>query len=186
MAKKYKIIYADPPWSISTTAQIPSGRPNTRPYVAMRMVDIFDMPVKDLADNDSCLFLWATSPLIPEALFTMKSWGFEFKSVAFTWIKQNKKTNNLFWGMGWWTRSNPEFCLLGTKGSPKRENADVHSVVMSPIGEHSKKPNEVRDKIIRLCGDRPRIELFARENVYGWDVYGNDSRLQNNSLEVFQ
>lgn len=168
--KKYQIILADPPWSISTTAQIPSGRPNSRPYRAMRMIDIFDLPVKDMADTNCVLFLWATSPLIPEALYTIKSWGFEFKNVAFTWIKKNKKSNSLFWGMGWWTRSNPEFCLLGTKGNPKRDKANVHSVIEAPIEKHSKKPDIIRHKIIELCGNLPRIELFARDNIVGWDV----------------
>ena len=170
----YNIIYADPPWSISATAQVPSGRPNSRPYVAMRMVDIFDLPVKGIAAKDSVLLLWATSPLIPEALYCMKSWGFEFKCFAFTWVKRNKKSDSWFWGMGWWTRSNPEFCLLGTRGNPKRVAANVHSVIDEPVGEHSKKPDEVRKRIVDLCGDLPRIELFARQRVAGWDVFGNE------------
>jgi len=181
---KYNIIYADPPWSISTTAQIPSGRPNSRPYAAMRQIDIYDIDVKNLADTNCCLFLWATSPLLPEAIFTMKKWGFEFKCVAFTWIKKNKIADTNFWGMGWWTRSNPEFCLLGVKGSPKRIAKNIHSVVESIIQQHSKKPNEVRDKIVQLCGDKPRIELFARERYAGWDVWGNqvDSDIEISSL----
>lgn len=172
--RKYSIILADPPWSISATAQIPSGRPNSRPYVAMRMVDIFDLPVKEIAAPDCCLFLWATSPLIPEALYCMKSWGFEYKCVAFTWVKKNKNANTWFWGMGWWTRSNPEFCLLGIKGNPKRVAKNVHSVIDAKIAEHSHKPPEVREKIVALCGDIPRIELFARQKTPGWDVWGNE------------
>ena len=174
MQKKYNIILADPPWSIAATAQIPSGRPNSRPYVAMRMVDIFSLPISEIAEKDSCLFLWATSPLIPEALFCMRSWGFEYKCVAFTWIKRNTKADSLFWGMGWWTRSNPEFCLLGTRGSPKRDAKNVHSVIDTKIEEHSKKPEEVKNKIVLLCGDKPRIELFARTKTVGWDVWGNE------------
>jgi len=172
--KKYNIIYADPPWSISATQQIPSGRPNSRPYRAMRQVDIFDMKVNSISADDSCLFLWATSPLLPEAIHTMKSWGFEYKCVAFSWVKQNRKADSLFMGMGWWTRSNTEFCLLGTKGKPKRNAKNILSVVISKIEEHSKKPNEVRNKIVDLCGDLPRIELFAREKTDGWDSWGNE------------
>lgn len=172
--KRYNVIYADPPWSISATAQIPSGRPTARPYVAMRMVDVFSLPVSELAQPDSLLFLWATSPLLPEALYCMKAWGFEFKCVAFTWVKRNKLSAGWFWGMGWWTRSNPEFCLLGMKGNPKRAFADVHSVVDSPVTVHSRKPAEVRERIVRLCGDVPRVELFAREAAEGWDVWGNE------------
>jgi N6-adenosine-specific RNA methylase IME4 len=171
---KYKIVYADPPWSIQTTSQVPSGRPNSRPYVAMRQIDIFNLDVKSITDRDCVLFLWATPPLIPEALFTIKSWGFEYKTVGFVWIKKNKKANTNFWGMGWWTRSNPEFCLIATKGNPKRIKANIHSVVESVIEEHSKKPDIVREKIIELCGDVRRIELFARNKIDGWDVWGDE------------
>ena len=179
--KQYDVIYADPPWSIQTTAQVPSGRPSARPYVAMRQIDVFDLPVVQIAKPDACLFLWATAPLLPEALFTIKQWGFEYKSVAFTWVKRNKKSDGWFWGMGWWTRSNAEFCLLGTRGNPKRANADVHSVIDAPVGEHSTKPHEARERIIRLCGaDKTFIELFARGQARpGWDVWGDEAPTQD-------
>jgi len=109
VSKKYNIIYADPAWSIQTTSQVPSGRPNSMPYRAMRMCDIFDLPVKDITADDCVLFLWATAPLIPEAIYTMKAWGFEYKTIAFTWVKRNTKADSWFWGMGWWTRSNRTF-----------------------------------------------------------------------------
>ena len=182
--KKYNIIYADPPWSIQTTSQVPSGRPGCKPYVAMRQVDIFDLPVNTIAADDCVLFLWATAPLIPEAIFTIKTWGFEYKTVGFTWVKRNKKSDSWFWGMGWWTRSNPEYCLMGVKGNPKREAKDIHSVLDNKIQEHSKKPDIVRDKIIALCGNLPRIELFAREKIEGWDVWGDevDSDIELNNI----
>ena len=172
--KKYNIIYADPPWSIQTTSQVPSGRPGSRPYVAMRQIDIFDLPVSEISDEDCVLFLWATAPLLPEAIFMMKCWGFEYKTVGFTWVKKNKKSDSWFWGMGWWTRSNPEYCLIGMKGSPKREAKNIHSVLDDRIMKHSKKPESVKDKIVALCGDKPRIELFAREKSIGWDSWGNE------------
>ena len=140
----------------------------------MRMCDIFGLPIQNLVDDNCVLFLWVTAPLLPEALYTIKAWGFEYKTVAFTWVKKNKKSDSWFWGMGWWTRSNPEYCLLSTKGNPKRQAPNVHSVIDSRIEEHSKKPNIVREKIIELCGDLPRIELFAREKTEGWDVWGNE------------
>ena len=77
-------------------------------------------------------------------------------------------------GMGNWTRSNPELCLLAIKGKPKRISASVHSVIDTPIERHSKKPDIVRDKIVSLCGNLPRIELFARQKTEGWDVWGNE------------
>ena len=171
---KYNIIYADPAWSIQTTSQVPSGRPNSRPYVAMRMCDIYGLPVSDIAADDCVLFLWATAPLLPEALYTMKAWGFEYKTIAFTWVKRNKNADSWFWGMGWWTRSNPEYCLLGMKGNPKRVAKNIHSIIDTKIEAHSKKPIEVMDKIISLCGDKPRVELFARQKVDGWDCWGNE------------
>ena len=169
MNDKYSIIYADPPWNYTATGQsIPCRNKEGQPYIAMRMIDIYDYKLPE-TNKDCILFLWATAPLLPEALFTMKSWGFEYKTIAFTWIKKNKKqTETNFWGMGSWTRSNPEFCLLGIKGKPKSISHSVHSVIESPIENHSKKPDIIRDKIIELCGDLKRIELFSRNKVEGW------------------
>ena len=105
----YEIIYADPPWNYTAFSnKIPSRSKEGQAYNAMRMVDIYDFKLPETS-KDSMLFLWATAPLLPEAIYTMKCWGFEFKTVAFTWIKKNKvNTNSNFWGMGSWTRSNPE------------------------------------------------------------------------------
>ena len=86
----------------------------------------------------------------------------------------NKKADSLFWGMGYWTRSNVEFCILATRGKPKRVSAGVHQVIMTRIEEHSKKPHEARVRIEKLMGDVPRIELFARQKSEGWDVWGNE------------
>ena len=104
----------------------------------------------------------------------MRAWGFSYKTVAFVWIKQNRKSDSLFWGMGHWTRANAEFCMLATKGRPKRRSAGVHQVILSHIEEHSKKPDEARRRIVELMGDLPRIELFARQKTDGWDVWGNE------------
>ena len=112
--------------------------------------------------------------MLPSALRVIESWGFIYNTAAFTWVKKNKKANTWFWGMGNWTRSNPEICLLAIKGKPKRMNASVHSIIDRPILSHSEKPPEVRDKIVQLCGDLPRIELFARDITSGWDVWGDE------------
>ncbi len=104
----------------------------------------------------------------------MKSWGFEYKTVAFVWIKRNRKSDALFWGTGYWTRANSEICMLATRGNPKRVSASVHQVIISRIEEHSKKPQEARERIVKLMGDVPKIELFARQKVDGWDVWGNE------------
>ena len=89
-------------------------------------------------------------------------------------VKLNKKAPTLFWGMGYWTRANVELCLLATRGRPRRQCAGVHQVIMAPVEQHSKKPGIVRDKIITLMGDLPRVELFARQQAPGWDVWGNE------------
>ena len=132
------------------------------------------MPVADLAAPDSALFLWATFPQLPEALRLIEAWGFTYKSVAFVWLKKNKKADSWFYGLGFWTRGNAEICLLATKGHPKRQAADIHQFIISPIQEHSRKPEEAREKIVALMGDVPRVELFARQSPPGWDVWGNE------------
>lgn len=109
-----------------------------------------------------------------EAFSVIDAWGFTYKTVAFVWVKQNRKSNSLFVGMGYWTRANAEICVLATRGHPKRVNAGVRQIILSHIEEHSKKPDEVRDRIVQLMGDVPRIELFARQAPKGWDVWGNE------------
>ena len=101
-------------------------------------------------------------------------WGFEYKTVAFTWAKTNKKSPGFFKGLGYWTRANPEMCLLATKGKPKRLSKSVRQLIISKLQQHSKKPDEIRNRIVELCGDIPRIELFARQKTQGWDVWGNE------------
>jgi len=174
--KKYNIIYADPPWNYCATGNtIPQRAKAGQSYVPMRMVELYSLNINQLAEKDCALFMWATAPLLPEAFYLLKCWGFEYKTVAFSWIKKNKKdTSSNFWGMGSWTRSNTEFCLLAVKGNPKSINHSIHSVFESPIEEHSKKPDKIKELIIKLCGDLPRIELFARTKTEGWDVWGNE------------
>lgn len=180
--KKYSIIYADPPWSYRDKANA-GKRGASHKYPVQSISWIKSLPVSSIANENSVLFLWATMPLLQEALDTISAWGFNYKTNAFTWVKTNKKNHStFFFGMGNWTRSNAELCLLGVKGKPKRISAKVHSIVQSPIECHSKKPDLIRDKIIELIGNVPRIELFARQNTVGWDVWGNDPNL-NHSTE---
>ena len=171
--KKYEIIYADPPWNYKDKSKSHGGGAESH-YNCMTIQEIISLPVNEISAENSILFLWVTFPQMKEGLLTIEEWGFIYKTVGFVWIKKNKKKGNLFWGMGRWTRSNAEVCLIGTKGKPKRQSASVHSVIEYPIEKHSKKPDIVRDKIIELCGDKPRIELFARDNPEDWDVWGNE------------
>lgn len=172
--KKYQIIYADPPWKYKVYSKKGEGRSAENHYSTMSMEDIGNMPVGKLADKNCVLFLWLTFPTMKEALEILDKWGFKYKTVAFVWIKQNKKSPSLFMGLGFWTRANAEICILATKGNPKRESKKVHQVIVSPIREHSRKPDETRDRIVELMGDLPRIELFARQKVDGWDSWGNE------------
>ena len=172
--KKYTIIYADPPWVYSVWSKKGFGRNAESHYPTMKLSDICTLSVADIADKDSVLFLWATYPNLREAFAVIDAWGFVYKTVAFTWVKRNKKSAGFFVGLGHWTRANAEICLLATKGKPKRVSKSVRQIIDTPIERHSKKPDEIRDRIVELIGDVPRIELFAREKADGWDVFGNE------------
>lgn len=164
----------DPPWRFKVYSEKGQGRSAERHYPTMTMEEIKDLPVSDLADKDCAMFMWTTLPMLRESFSVLDRWGFEFKTVAFVWIKKNRKADSLFWGMGYWTRSNAEVCLLATRGNPKRLAANVHQVIISKIEEHSRKPEEARYRIEQLMGDVPKIELFARRKVNGWDSWGNE------------
>lgn len=140
----------------------------------MSIDELCALPVSELADKDCVLFLWTTFPMLSEALRLIKAWGFSFKTAAFVWLKRNRKSLSWFFGMGRWTRGNAEICLLGVKGKPKRQSARVHQFIISPVEEHSKKPDQTRDKIVELMGDLPRVELFARQKTAGWAAWGNE------------
>jgi N6-adenosine-specific RNA methylase IME4 len=172
--KKYNIIYADPAWSFKTYSDKGKGRSPDKHYSVMSLQDIKDLPIQDIADDNCILFMWVTFPLLKDSFNVIESWGFTYKTVGFTWVKKNKKTDSWFWGLGSYTRANAEICLLATKGVLKRKSASVHSILDDRIMEHSKKPIRTRDRIVELLGDLPRIELFARETAEGWDSWGNE------------
>ena len=130
----------------------------------MGIDELCALPVADLAAPDSALFLWATFPQLPEALRLIQAWGFTYKSVAFVWLKKNRKADSWFYGLGFWTRGNAEICLLATRGHPKRQAANIHQFIISPIEAHSKKPDEARDKIVALMGDVPVARLVLNLN----------------------
>jgi len=175
--KEYNIIYADPPWRYGNGRKGPNSV--ERHYPTMSLDEICALPVADISAKDCALFLWVTFPMLREGFDVINAWGFKYKSVAFVWIKQNRKTPSWFWGMGNWTRANAEICLLATKGKPKRKDCGVHQLIVSKIEEHSKKPAEARSKILRLMGNLPRVELFARQHPPGWDVWGNEVKCSN-------
>lgn len=170
---KYDIIYADPPWHFNfKNRKGLSEKSKNNLYDTMRGEDICSLNVPRLASENSVLFLWVMNSEIPLALQVIDSWGFNYKTVAFTWIKTTKNTYHF--GGGNWTRSNPELCLLATKGRPKRISASVRNLQIHPVGRHSKKPEKIKSEIVELMGDLPRIELFCRYPSQGWDVWGDE------------
>lgn len=172
--KLFNVIYADPPWHFQVYSQKGAGRCAENHYPTMKIQDIAALPIERIAAKDCALFMWVTFPLLKEAFAVLDAWGFSYKTIAFVWVKQNRKTPSLFWGLGYWTRANAELCILATKGHPKRQSCGVHQVIVSPIEVHSKKPDIVRDRIVELMGDVSRVELFARQSTPGWDVWGNE------------
>lgn len=174
MGKKYKIIYADPPWQYRVYSKKGQGRSAENHYHTMNIKDIMALPVDKIADKDCILFLWITFPCLKEGIEVMERWGFKYKTCGFNWVKRNKKKNTYFMGLGFWTRSNSEVCLIGTKGQPKRVSKSVSQICDARIMEHSRKPAEIMERIVELCGELPRIELFARDKVKGWDSLGDE------------
>ncbi len=175
---RYTVIYAEPPWGYKDDGQHASstlrGAAEAH-YATLGNDAIAALPVHLLAADDCVLFMWATNPLLPEAFAAIRGWGFTYKTVAFDWVKLTAKDEGRpFFGLGRWTRGNTEKCLLAVRGKPKRLSAAVSQLLVAPKLEHSAKPAEARDKIVALCGDVPRVELFARESVDGWDATGLD------------
>ncbi len=169
--KKYSIIYADPPWCYSDKNC--SGAAGEH-YDTMHLSDICALPLQGICAKDCVLFIWVTYPMLAEGLKVIESWGFRYKTIAFQWIKLNKRNLQPFYGLGRWTRGNTEPCLLAVKGKPHRVSSSVFQLIRTPIEGHSKKPDLARKKIIELMGDLPRVELFARERTSGWDAWGNE------------
>lgn len=169
--RKFNILYADPPWKYERN-KVQGAAENHYPTMSIEQLCALD--VEKITDENCALFLWSTFPFLPEALRLIKAWGFTYKTTAFVWLKQNRKNKDWFFGLGFWTRGNAEICLLATKGKPQRKSAKVSQLIISPIDKHSKKPDIVREKIVELIGDLPRIELFARQTTPGWEVFGNE------------
>ena len=181
---KYKIIYADPPWQYDDQLSHHGGSASSH-YDTMSTYEISRLPIEKLADEECTLFLWGTWPNLPDCLEVMKSWGFEYVTIGFVWVKQYSNGKWVL-GMGKFTRGNTEFCLIGRKGKPKRINDSISQLEVTQQTEHSEKPDIFRKRIIELMGDLPRIELFARTRIHGWDVFGNDSKLTElQPLEAF-
>ena len=186
---QYRVVYADPPWRFATYSDKGKGRSAEAHYDCLSIDEIKRFPVLQWMAPDAVLLLWATDPLLPRALEVIEAWGFTYKTVGFYWVKLNKgignglsrdwpllAERNFFTGLGFWTRANPEVCLLATRGHPKRSAGDVPKLLIAPRREHSRKPDETYERIERLLPG-PYLELFARRSRPGWDGFGNQPAL---------
>jgi N6-adenosine-specific RNA methylase IME4 len=179
---KFGAILADPPWGFKTWSgpeKKVASRGTVAPYRTMEMDDIAAMPVADLAADNCALFLWIVWPTLPQAIEIIEQWGFEYKTCAFTWLKADPYRlfalqEDVYMGLGYWTRANSEVCLLATRGKPQRQDNAVRQGIIAPRREHSRKPDCVHERIERLV-EGPYLELFARAPRDDWTVWGNET-----------
>lgn len=175
---KYQVILADPPWKYNSRA---NHKTRFRGgafghYDLMDTQSICDLPIQDLADPEGCiLFMWATFPMLKDALQVIEAWGFKYKTIGFTWAKLNPKAGTPFFGVGYYTKSNAEPCLIATKGRVLKPALNtVSSLILSPRREHSRKPDEQYERIEAMYPNARKLELFARQKRTGWDSWGNE------------
>lgn len=168
---KNHVIVADPSWDYNDKANA-GKRGSSYKYPTMDLVEIALLPVEEISSKNSICLLWATAPMIREAMVVMKSWGFTYKTFGFVWVKKTSKGTNKI-GMGNYTRANAEVVLLGVKGKPKVKSHSVRQIIESVAGEHSEKPREIYDRVEQLMGEKSKkIELFARNRRKGWKSWG--------------
>ena len=170
----YGALLVDPPWSFKTWSKRGEGRSAKRHYQTMTFDQLKVLPVQRVAADDCVLFLWATWPLLIEALLLMAWWGFEYKTCAFDWMKVGREGFIPVIGTGYWTRANTEACLLGTRGNPKRWHKGIPMAILEPRREHSRKPDCVHERI-ELLVKGPYLELFARQRRKGWTTWGDQT-----------
>lgn len=187
----YGAIVADPPWHFRARTALQVGNWTSRRdvekhYAVMGLEDIKAMPLKDLAAKDAHLFIWTTGPCLRQTFEVIEAWGFRYSAVAFTWVKLKRSHNamqlrvtptqesDLHVGLGLTTRKNAEFCLLARRGNARREAKNVREIILSPVREHSRKPDEAYARVQRYCAG-PYLELFARQPRAGWESWGNET-----------
>ena len=171
--QKHGVIYADPPWTFKTYSDKGKDKSPEKHYSCMSLTDIIHLPVGSIAKDDAVLLMWVVDPLLDQAFKVIDAWGFKYKTVGFTWAKTNRTKMGFFTGLGYWTRGNPEMCLLATRGKPKRLNKSIPQLVVSERQEHSRKPGIVYQHIEKML-EGPYIDLFARRKREGWNSWGNE------------
>lgn len=182
MLKKYEIIYADPPWSYYNDSTVNADCTTIKgmrrpPYPVMSSQDIKNLPVNNIAAENSILFIWTTDYHLQKCLEVIKSWGFVYKTIGFVWCKVSKKRKPISFMGAYTLKSGCELCLLATKGKNAHKLVKVKNIKSFHASfrqEHSKKPDIFRKRIEQLCGEINRIELFARNQFENWDCWGNE------------
>lgn len=196
---QYNVITLDPPWKYNSRANHKTrfrGGAGGH-YPLMTMAEIAALPVGDLAARNCALLMWCTFPYLDEQIKLFKHWGFRYRTQFLTWIKINPKGYDLpkddptyridkqyvlysdglfhsvFFGVGYYAKSNTEVLLLGMRGQVPTVSNNVSSVILAPRREHSRKPDETYSRIEGVFGNVPRIELFARHAHPGWAAAGN-------------
>lgn len=172
MMPPFKLVLADPPWTYRDKCGA-GKRGSVHKHGELSLRELCDLPVPAVCSRQCALALWVVNPLLPEGLRLMEAWGFTFKTVLLHWRKITS-TGKPAWGMGHWTRSNLELCLLGVRGKPERMDAGVHAELVWPRGKPSEKPIMAYGKLEALFGDLPRLELFSRYQMPGWTALGNE------------
>jgi N6-adenosine-specific RNA methylase IME4 len=167
----FDIIYADPPWDYNGRQQhnkYYGNKSACHHYSCMKLSQLKELPVESIAAPDSLLFLWTSSPHLPQAIELMKSWGFDYKTIAFVWDKQRVNPS-------YYTLSQVEICLVGKRGRiPKPYTRTIRQFYSQMREQHSKKPDEIRNRIARMFPTQSKIEIFAREEHEGWVSWGNE------------
>ena len=185
--KKYNIIYADPPWQFNSRVhQEKRGFTHSleKHYSTMTEQEICFLPVQDIADDNCILFMWVTDSHLKQALNVINAWGFTYKTIGFTWVKQYA-SGSYCYNFSPYVLKSTEICLIATKGKLKeiKERNNIKGLVFAERTKHSKKPQEVSKRITEMCKDLPKIELFARDQTAGWDVWGNEITTNNREVQ---
>lgn len=182
---EFGALLGDPPWAFKSYTDEIGNRDVRRHYPTMTVEEIEALRVADIAAKNAHLFLWTTGPFLEKAFGVIRAWGFRYSGTGFVWVKIKRglteqqlriirmADHNLHVGQGLTTRKNVEICLLARRGSPRRLAKDVREVILAPVREHSRKPEEARERIERYCAG-PYVELFARDRRPGWAAWGNE------------
>ena len=175
--KKYRTIYADPPWQFQNrTGKVAPEHKRLRRYETMGLQEIKQLPASEVADEKSHLYLWVPNALLPEGLEVMKAWGFEYKT-NIIWEKVRTDGQPDGRGVGFYFRNVTEMLLFGIHGNNNRTLQAGRSqvnLIRSMKREHSRKPDEIIT-LIESCSSAPFLELFARGDRSGWDMWGNQA-----------